>query len=206
MSTVLDDPTYDVLNATAMKKMASPAALAEATGLSAAEVGDALERLQDAGLVTVIGGDQALPTDQAWPTLLEAAARRYADLRGSDRVAQLHRQFETVNERFLQALADWQQVDIGGRKVVNDHTDAVYDERVLKRISALVRRLQRICTELAADVSRFDRYAHRLERSWAQVEDGAHDYVSSPSVDSIHNIWFEFHEDLLTTLGKERRE
>jgi len=25
-------------------------------------------------------------------------------------------------------------------------------------------------------------------------------------MDSVHNIWFEFHEDLLRTLGRERVE
>ena len=26
----------------------------------------------------------------------------------------------------------------------------------------------------------------------------------SPSVDSVHNIWFEIHEDILTLLGRPR--
>jgi hypothetical protein len=38
------------------------------------------------------------------------------------------------------------------------------------------------------------------------VDTGEHDLVASPMADSIHNIWFEFHEDLLRTLGRTRAE
>ena len=29
-------------------------------------------------------------------------------------------------------------------------------------------------------------------------------FVASPRVDSLHQVWFELHEDLLVTLGRER--
>ena len=29
-------------------------------------------------------------------------------------------------------------------------------------------------------------------------------FITDPEVDSIHSIWFECHEDYLTTLGRDR--
>ena len=39
-----------------------------------------------------------------------------------------------------------------------------------------------------------------------EVDSGRHDYVSSPTLNSVHTVWFEFHEDLLRTLGRDRTE
>jgi hypothetical protein len=34
-----------------------------------------------------------------------------------------------VNAQFLTTMSSWQQIDVGGRKVANDHTDPEYDHR-----------------------------------------------------------------------------
>ena len=59
--------------------------------------------------------------------------------------------------------------------------------------------------DLSDDV-RFARYSGRFAAALAAIDAGDHDLVSSPVRDSVHNIWFEFHEDLLRTLGKARVE
>jgi hypothetical protein len=53
-------------------------------------------------------------------------------------------------------------------------------------------------------VARYGTYRDRFERAIERVDEGKAEYVVSPSVDSIHNIWFEFHEDILTLLGRPR--
>ena len=53
-------------------------------------------------------------------------------------------------------------------------------------------------------IPRYGHYAARFERGLEHVDSGRIDYVSSPMVDSLHNIWFEFHEDLLAVLGRPR--
>ena len=67
------DSDYAVLNAVALKKMATVAQVVDATDVEAAEVAPALARLAEAGAVAVVG-DAALPTDEAIPlwTPLEA--------------------------------------------------------------------------------------------------------------------------------------
>jgi pyruvate,orthophosphate dikinase len=37
-----------------------------------------------------------------------------------------------------------------------------------------------------------------------RVEAGERDWFTKPLIDSYHTVWFELHEDLLSTLGKER--
>ena len=52
---------------------------------------------------------------------------------------------------------------------------------------------------------RYTQYAERFRRSLARVDSGRVEYITSPTVDSLHNIWFEFHEDLLALLGRPAR-
>jgi len=71
----------------------------------------------------------------------------------------------------------------------------------------LARGVGRHVVALAAAVGwspRYSHYATRFERSLEYVDSGRPDYVSNPMVDSLHNTWFEFHEDLLAVLGRPR--
>jgi hypothetical protein len=199
----LDKGDYDVLNAVALKKMASPDAVAAATG--SPDVDGALARLGEQGLLIVAGGS-ALPTNDAEPALYNAAAEHYAAVRTDADVASLVEKFETVNSQFLTTMSAWQQVDVGGRKVANDHSDAAYDGKVIDRLDKLVARLTPLLDALAGHDPRFAVYPRRFAAAMRGVDEGRHELVSSPTIDSVHNVWFEFHEDLLRTLGKERAE
>jgi pyruvate, orthophosphate dikinase len=39
-----------------------------------------------------------------------------------------------------------------------------------------------------------------------RVEAGEGDWFAKPVMPSFHTVWFELHEDLLTTLGLERSD
>jgi hypothetical protein len=121
-------------------------------------------------------------------------------------VAALVDRFETVNAQFLTTMSAWQQVGVGGRKVANDHTDPEYDAKVIDRLDKLATRLNPLLEALAGHDPRFARYTERFSAALAAIDTGDHDLVSSPTRDSVHNVWFEFHEDLLRTLGRERVE
>lgn len=203
--TTLAKPDYDVLNVLALKKMADATAIAAVTAMPAGDVEGRLQSLAHQGLAVVAGG-AALPTDEAEPALAATAAEVYGPVRDdADVLAQVER-FETTNAQFLAAMSSWQQVEVGGRKVTNDHTDAAYDEKVITRIERLVMRLEPLVHALAAHDARFATYSTRFTAALEAVDTGDHDLVSSPTRDSVHNIWFEFHEDLLRTLGRERAE
>jgi hypothetical protein len=205
MPSVLAKSDYDVLNVVVLKKMATASAVAQVTGHDAETVDRVLDDLADRGLVVVAGG-AALPTDDAEPALKAAADGHYADVRADRTVGELVEKFETVNSQFLTTMSSWQQVDVGGRKVTNDHTDSAYDEKVIARLEKLIARLNPLLDALAAYDARFAVYPRRFDTAMAGVDAGRHELVSSPIADSVHNIWFEFHEDLLRTLGRERVE
>lgn len=202
---VLDDSAYDVLNVVALKKMADASAVAAVTGADPSAVRAALAELAGRGLVAM-AGELALPTDDAEPALAATAAARYAGVRADGDIAALVERFDTVNARFLAAMSAWQQVDVGGRKVTNDHTDSAYDGKVIDRIERLVERLGGLIDALATHDPRFAGYRARFGVALGEVDAGHHELVSAPTTDSVHNIWFEFHEDLLRTLGRERAE
>lgn len=206
MTTILaEDPHYTVLNTIALKKMATAAQVAAVNDIPEADVTAALALLVDNGAIAVVG-DAALPTDDATELLAEAAAVRYGDARTDPDVLDMADKFEVVNTQFLQTISAWQLVEVGGRKVPNDHSDPDYDGKILDRIDKQVGRLSRLIATLSARDARFDAYVRRFAVSGDAVVAGDVDLVSSPVRDSVHNIWFEFHEDLLRTLGRARKE
>ena len=201
----MDRLHFEVLNSIVLKKMASAGSVASATGLSLGQVEGAMTGLEQAGHIVLVG-EQALAGDSAPDQVSEFAETCYAELRREDDANRLADRFETVNARFLDALAHWHQVDVGGRKVTNDHSDADYDAKVITRVDRAVQQLCDILASLSQRDPRFERYARRLEAAMRRVDQGDTAYVSTPTVDSVHNVWFEFHEDLLRTMGRARRE
>jgi hypothetical protein len=205
MMPVLGKADYCVLNVVAVKKMTSAHALASVTGLPPGQVEDRLEYLAGLGLVETVAGS-ALPSDRAEAALIQSAAEHYAALREDPSVLALADGFEDINARLLAAMSAWQQVDIGGQKVANDHADSAYDDKIITRIDRLVQRLDPLLDALSRYDSRFGGYRERFAAALSAIDEGRHGLVSSPTADSVHTIWFEFHEDLLRTLGRERQE
>jgi hypothetical protein len=196
---------YDVLNVVALKKMVTASTVAQVTGHAPADVERVLSDLAARGLVVVAGG-AALPTNDAEPMLKAAAEEIYAQLRADPELAVLVDRFETINAKFLTTMSSWQQIDVGGRKVVNDHTDPAYDENVIDQLERLTLRLNPLLNALSVHDAHFGHYPRRFGTALDAIANGRHELVSSPTEDSVHNIWFEFHEDLLRTLGRERTE
>jgi hypothetical protein len=196
---------YRVLNVVALKKMTSTADLAVATGLEAGQVESRISVLSGLGLVAEVGGF-AMPADEAEAALAASAAEHYAQLRADPEIIALADRFDDINGKLLAAMSAWQQIDIGGQKVANDHTDASYDDRIITRIERLVQRLQPLLDALTRYDERFAGYQQRFDAALAGLDEGRHDLVSSPTLDSVHTVWFEFHEDLLRTLGRARKE
>ena len=201
----LTKTVYDVLNAVVLKRMADVPAIARVSGVALPDVEVALPALEASGLLVRVGGP-ALPTDDAEAALKRAAAEHYADVREDPRTAEQVARFDTTNTQFLAAMTSWQQIDVGGRAVANDHSDAEYDDKVITRLEKLVTRLDPLLDALAAHDARFEIYGRRFADAVDAVDAGRPEFVASPVEDSIHTVWHEFHEDLLRTLGKDRSE
>jgi hypothetical protein len=205
MTQTLTTAHYDVLNAVTVKKMASAGAVSAITGVPLDDVEAVMVALAADGLLVMVG-DDALPTGEAATALAAAASRRYAALRADGEVLRQVDRFEDTNAQLLTAMTTWQTVDIGGTKVPNDHADQGYDDKVISRVDRLAQRLTPLLDALTRHDPRFGRYRQRFDEALAAVDEGRVEYVSSPTHDSVHTIWFQFHEDLLRTLGRERPE
>ncbi|MHB1911360.1 MAG: MarR family transcriptional regulator, partial [Acidimicrobiales bacterium] len=98
----------------------------------------------------------------------------------------------------------WQLKSAGDLRIINDHSDPEYDAEVRARLAAIHETALPICADLAATMDRFASYGPRLQLALDRVMDGHDDWFTRPVIDSYHTVWFELHEDLLSTLGIER--
>ncbi|MFF3617421.1 transcriptional regulator [Streptomyces sp. NPDC002580] len=120
-------------------------------------------------------------------------------------VADAHTAFLPLNARFQTAVTRWQVRPAPGDPLaVNDHTDFRWDDRVIDSLGSLGRRLAALCTGPAEAMARFDGYGGRYAAALARVERGERRWVDAVGQDSCHTVWFQFHEDLLATLGIAR--
>jgi DNA-binding MarR family transcriptional regulator len=179
--------------------------IAAAAGLPVGDVMPALSDLVERGLVTEefgpFGGwgitDRGRARDDEWlASELDAAGAR-------ETVRDCYEAFLPLNTELLAACSAWQMRTVGDAAVPNDHRDPDYDARVLDRLSRIDESAQSVLTSLAAVLSRFATYQGRLTTALERVMAGDHSYFTD-QVDSYHTIWFQLHEDLLTTLGMGR--
>jgi len=103
-------------------------------------------------------------------------------------------------------ITNWQTVELGGKRVANDHSNAEYDDRVIAQLGDLHERFEPTMTALVGAESRYTVYQAKLNEALEKAEDGDSAWVSDARIDSYHTVWFELHEDLLRVLGREREE
>jgi hypothetical protein len=114
--------------------------------------------------------------------------------------------FRGLNPELLSICTDWQVVERGGIQVPNPHDDDQHDAMVVERLRSLHRRTIDVVDSLAEALDRFDGYADRLANALDLVVTGSVDWLTRPTVDSYHTVWFELHEDLLATTGRTRAD
>lgn len=204
-SAIPDDTRYAVLGAIVLKKMATAPAVAQATAVPVETVREVVGDFEASGVV-VRAEDNIFSTEEAEKQVRDHADNSYGTVRGDPAVERWMARFETQNRHFLETISAWQQIDQGGKKLTNDHTDPEYDARILARVDATLVRVGKLLDELSSKVSRVARYGERLQEAFDKVDAGETKYLSDPTLDSVHNIWFEMHEDILLILGKERSE
>jgi hypothetical protein len=199
------DPRLLVLHGLRLKGQADTAAVAESAGMATAEVESWLERLAADGLVV----HRDIP--QGW-SLTPAGRAEHARLVGREidavgvrpAIEGAYERFRALNGAVLGACSRWQVREVAGTAVVNDHRDPDYDARVVGDLTALHSRVVPLCDDLAGALERYRPYGGQLSRAVAKVEAGQRDWFTKPRLASYHTVWFELHEDLLTTLGLDR--
>ncbi len=188
----MDDDAFYALNAVYLRKIASGQVIGECTGWPAADVDPLVADLVEQDLLVDVGGMVMLNDDGTKQVLAEYAGR-YATLRGDDDVEAWYQRFEVLNQQFLQTISAWQT-----------ERDGPSGDAQLTKLIRLVERQVKALAAMADRIPRYGRYATRLSAALDRIDAGETDFVTSPTQDSIHNIWFEFHEDILTVLGRPR--
>jgi hypothetical protein len=128
-------------------------------------------------------------TDAGRQDLLRALAAETID---RDALAAVYGRFLAADGDLKQAITTWQLAPEAGQ-------------------TAAIGGVMRAAADaggVAADVARvgprFAPYPLRIADAAAAIATGDVRFVASPKVDSLHQVWFELHEDLLVTLGRTR--
>lgn len=186
---MLSENDFAVFNAIYLKKMASAETIAEVAGLDAETVGERLAASAEAGLTLALPGG-AMLLEGGTAAVLAYYHETYAEVRTRPEVLHWYERFEVINSRFIGQVTEWQQSE--------------GDERIERRLLQTAERLTRELQDLLDAVPRYAHYQQRFQRSMDRVDQGQRDFVCKPTLDSVHNIWFEFHEDILAVLGRPR--
>jgi hypothetical protein len=125
---------------------------------------------------------------------------------GEREVRDVYREFLPLNAQLLRACTDWQLKPADGDRLVpNDHYDAAWDARVLDELAGIDRALTPLIDRLGRLLTRFRGYDTRFAAALSRAQAGESTWVDRTDVDSCHRVWFELHEDLIATLGIDRR-
>ena len=187
--TALSEKQFLVLNGAHLKKMASARELARAVGVDAAEAEAVLSAAEADGFLMVADGKYLL-LPEGTNAVHEYYSTVYQTLRSDEAILAWYDRFEAINDQFIKQVSEWQSTD--------------GDDRIQGRMIKTVGRLTRNIHELTPLIPRYNIYIDRFAASVALVDQGEKDYVCKPTLDSVHNVWFEFHEDILSVIGRPR--
>jgi len=199
-------PRLLALHALKLKGFADAATLVASSGQAPSELEPILGELASEGLVSRREGRM-----QGWTLTPEGRIEHerlvLSDVDDSNRRSDIddaYRRFMAINADLLDTCTAWQLKAAGDLRIINDHSDAEYDHEVRARLAAIHDTARPICADLAEAMDRFASYGPRLQLALDRVLSGQGDWFTRPVIDSYHTVWFELHEDLLSSLGIER--
>lgn len=121
-------------------------------------------------------------------------------------IAATYRDFLPLNARLVKAVTEWQIKPTDEAPFApNDHDDPAWDSRVLDELAALGTVLVPLTSRLSGVLARFGGYSDRYDAALHRAANGEHYWIDKTDVDSCHRVWFQLHEDLVATLGIDRR-
>ncbi|NNE74155.1 MAG: transcriptional regulator [Acidimicrobiales bacterium] len=194
-----------LLLALRLKSFAPTEAIAEVFGTDLAETETKLAGLAERDLAKFRDGRMS-----GWSLTPEGRAEGERQLAAEldrsgqrDAVQAVYERFLGLNQGFLELCTRWQVIDADAG-VLNDHTDAEYDQAIIDELATTDHEIQAICADLSAALARFSSLGPRFAGALARVQAGELEYLTKPMIDSYHTVWFDLHESLLATLGIDR--
>ena len=185
----LSEREFVVLNGAHLKKMATAEELANAVDLEQSEIEPVLADAEKSGLLMAVDGKYLLLPDGT-SAVHDHYRTAYGAMRSDKLILDWYERFEAINEQFIKQVSEWQASD--------------GDKRIESRLLKTVERLSKSLQEIIPLVPRYQNYVRRFSASVARIDEGDIDFVCKPTIDSVHNVWFEFHEDILSVIGRPR--
>ncbi len=190
-----------ILMAIRVRGRTTLAVVACATGLPEADARTRLVDAAAAGFVHGVDGDILLSA--AGRAELATLLARESNDRAA--LATLYDEFLATDSRLKTCITAWQLAVAPPRAMAEARTAAQSPAAAtLGELRAVAAEARAFVERLAAIVARLAPYAQRLGAAADALARGDTRFVASPRVDSLHQVWFELHEDLLVTLGRER--
>ena len=188
---------FEVLHVLRLKGVVPVDALAELTGLTVDAARSTIERLAGDGLAKL----RETPRVSGW-TLTELGHERHRAELDGHRSAELVEALTPVYERFLGLNGRVKQLASEWQGLATEDTAGRWD--AIERLRELHAAAAPILDDAAGIASRLAPYARRLASAIERLEGGDERFFTGVTVDSFHTVWFECHEDLIQTLGRER--
>lgn len=135
------------------------------------------------------------------------AALLAEELQASGAKAEIERlddAFVALNEPFKALCTRWQIIGDPETGTPNDHSDTAYDGAVIADLAVAHPGVVALCGELTAALPRFGRYAPDFDQALARLQGGEIKAFAAPMNESYHDAWMELHQDLLSTLARQR--
>jgi hypothetical protein len=156
-------------------------------------LGDVATLVRESLLVMTARGAMLTAEGRARHDQLLAAWRETVDLTG---LRAAYERFLAVNQPLKLTCSRW-QLQRGSPEALFTAVDA---------LTGIVGRARPVLIRASETVPRFGDYIVRLESALDAAAAGDGRFLTDPRVDCVHGIWFECHEDFLTTLGRTREE
>lgn len=189
---VRTDPVTALLLAVRLRGRGTASEVATTTahlvGESAVDLGGALDALVADEWVRRRGEPARLSLRPAGDVALTARLAAETETAGRAELTEAYEAFLPLNRRFL--------------SLVRAHESGVDADGPL---AELVGELQPVLDGLRERLARFEGYRGRFARAVGRARDDP-GWIASPRRDSIHTVWFELHEHLLATLGRDRTQ
>ena len=199
-------PGFDLTEArrvVGLKGVASADSLADVLGCGHGEAAAAVAALVDEGVAQELPGGRIRLTREALAAVDELYRRDAARLRAEIEPAM--GDFHAVDQAFKALVTSWQMRVVGGEEVINDHTDAAYDNAVIVRLCDDIHPpVLAIVERVSAAEPRLARYGCRLAAALEALRGGDAQMMAHPLRDSYHTVWFELHEELIRLCGRNR--
>lgn len=99
-----------------------------------------------------------------------------------------------INGEMVRAVSEWQRAAPAPERPTE----------LLDELAALGAGLRQVLEPLVARLPRFGRYPAQYGIALRRARDGEHRWIAGVGILSCHAVWAELHQDLLSTLGRER--